>query len=448
MTPRPTHSPRSRLATIVVALAAITAAAEIRAAEPAAEPLRGWAAAELPKLLELYVQLHARPELSKAERETAARLAEEWRAAGFAVTTGVGGHGVVGVLANGPGPTLMLRTDMDALPVVERTGLAYASRVTTHDAQGNEVGVMHACGHDVHMACLTGAARCLAAHRDRWSGTLLLVGQPAEEVVTGAQAMLDDGLFTRFPRPDMAVALHCDAALAAGSVACRAGFALANTDTVNVTLHGKGGHGAYPHTTIDPIVEAAQFILAVQTIVSREVPPVEPAVITVGAIRGGTKHNIIGDRCDLQLTVRSYDDAVRRLLLESIGRKARGIAAACGAPEPTVTVTEGTPAVFNDPALNDRVTAALARALGSERVGEAERSLGGEDFSRYQKAGVPAVMFRLGTVSPARLEAMRQRGQEPPSLHSALFHPDPEPALETGVVSLVAAALELLPRGG
>jgi len=234
----------------------------------------------------------------------------------------------------------------------------------------------------------------------------------------------------------------CIHSLPAAAACTREAFA----DTVNVTLHGKGGRGAYPHTTIDPIVEAAQFILAVQTIVSREVPPVEPAVITVGAIRGGTKHNIIGDRCDLQLTVRSYDDAVRGLLLESIGRKARGIAAACGAPEPTVTVTEGTPAVFNDPALNGRVTAALVRALGERRVGEAERSLGGEDFSRYQKAGVPAVMFRLGTVSQARLDAMRQRGQEPPSLHSALFHPDPEPALETGVVSLVAAALELLPR--
>jgi hippurate hydrolase len=397
-------------------------------------------------VLELYVQLHARPELSKAERETAARLAEEWRKAGFTVTTGVGGHGVVGVLANGAGPTLMLRTDLDGLPVVERTGLPYASRVTARDAQGNEVGVMHACGHDMHMACLTGAARCLAAHRDRWSGTLLLVGQPAEEVVSGAQAMLADGLFTRFPRPDLAVALHCDAALAAGRVACRPGFALANTDTVDVTLHGKGGHGAYPHMTIDPIVEAAQFILALQTIVSREVSPVEPAVVTVGAIRGGTKHNIIGDRCDLQLTVRSYDDAVRGRLLEAIGRKARGIAAACGAPEPTVTVTEGTPAVFNDPALNGRLVAALERGLGATNVGEAERSLGGEDFSRYQKAGVPAVMFRLGTVAQGRLDVMRGRGQDPPSLHSADFHPDPEPTLETGVVSLVAAAIELLPR--
>lgn len=438
------HSPRQRRVAILAAVAAFASGA-LRAEEPARE-FRRWAAGELPAVLELYVQLHARPELSKAERETAARLAEEWRKAGFTVTTGVGGHGVVGVLANGAGPTLMLRTDLDALPVVERTGLPYASRVTARDAQGNEVGVMHACGHDVHMACLTGAARCLAAHRDRWSGTLLLVGQPAEEVVSGAQAMLDDGLLTRFPRPDMAVALHCDAALAAGRVACRPGFALANTDTVDVTLHGKGGHGAYPHMTIDPIVEAAQFILALQTIVSREVSPVEPAVVTVGAIRGGTKHNIIGDRCDLQLTVRSYDDTVRGRLLEAIGRKARGIAAACGAPEPTVTVTEGTPAVFNDPALNGRVVAALERGIGAELVGEAEQSLGGEDFSRYQKAGVRAVMFRLGTVAQGRLDAMRGRGQDPPSLHSALFHPDPEPTLETGVVSLVAAAIELLPR--
>lgn len=412
---------------------------------PPAAGLRDWVRGELPALVELYVGLHAHPELSKSERETAARLAEEWRRAGFTVTSDVGGHGVVAVLENGSGPTLMLRTDLDALPVVERTGLAYASQVAVRGGQGTEVGVMHACGHDVHMTCLTGAARWLAGNRDAWKGTLMLVGQPAEEIVAGAQAMLEDGLFTRFPRPDMAIALHCDAALPAGFVGCRPGFALANTDTVDVTLHGRGGHGAHPHTTVDPIVEAAQFVLALQTIVSREVPPTEPAVVTVGAIHAGTKHNIISDRCDLQLTVRSYSDDVRARLLEAIGRKARGVALACGAPEPTIGITAGVPAVCNDPDLNGRVERALGRALGADRVRLAELSMGGEDFSRYQKAGVPGVMFRLGTVSERRLAAMKDRGQDPPSLHSPLFYPDPEPTLETGVVSLAAVALDLLP---
>lgn len=420
------------------------------AAVPEAAPgagdagLAAWAAAELPTLVELYRHFHAHPELSLHEQETAARVAAEWEAAGFTVTRNVGGHGVVGLLENGAGPTLMLRTDLDALPVVERTGLAYASRVKVQDRSGNEVGVMHACGHDIHMTCLIGAARYLAARRDGWRGRLMLVGQPAEERVMGAQAMLDDGLFTRFPKPDFAVALHCDARLAAGAVGCRAGYALANSDSVDVTLHGKGGHGAYPHTTVDPIVQAAQFILAIQTIVSREVPPTEPAVITVGSIQAGTKHNIIGDRCDLQLTVRSYSDEVRGRLLAAIERKARGIALSMNAPEPTVTVTEGTPALFNDDTLNARLEGVFRRLLGDSRVTLGERSMGGEDFSRYGRAGVPIVMFRLGTVAQRRLDRLQELGQEPPSLHSALYYPDAEPTLETGVVALVGAALLLL----
>lgn len=458
----PPETPRSPATLARVAAALAGTAVEPAAAEDAARAevevvsgtetapgagdaaVAAWAAAELPALVDLYRHFHAHPELSLHERETAARVATEWEAAGFTVTRNVGGHGVVGLLENGAGPTLMLRTDLDALPVVERTGLAYASQVRVKDRSGNEVGVMHACGHDVHMTCLVGAARYLGARRDGWRGRVMLVGQPAEERVIGAQAMLDDGLFTRFPRPDFAIALHCDANLAAGAVGCRAGHALANSDSVDVTLHGKGGHGAYPHTTIDPVVQAAQFILALQTIVSREVPPTEPAVITVGSIQAGTKHNIIGDRCDLQLTVRSYTDEVRGRLLAAIERKARGIALSMNAPEPTVTVTEGTPALYNDDALNARLEGVFRRVLGDSRVTLGERSMGGEDFSRYGRAGVPIVMFRLGTIAQRHLDRLRELGQEPPSLHSPLYHPDAEPTLETGVVTLCGAALHLL----
>lgn len=407
--------------------------------------LRTWTRAALPGLVELYRHFHANPELSLFEKETAARVAGEWEAAGFAVTRGVGGHGVVALLENGAGPTVMLRTDLDALPVVEQTGLFYASRVKVRDAAGNEVGTMHACGHDIHMTALVGAARCLAAHQDRWRGTLMLVGQPAEERTIGAKAMLDDGLFTRFRRPDVALALHCDASLPAGAVGCRAGYAMANTDTVDVTLRGKGGHGAYPHTTVDPIVQAAQFILALQTIVSREVKPTEAAVITVGSIRAGTKHNIIGDDCELQLTVRSYSDEVRSQLLTAIERKAKGIAVSMGAPEPVVSVSEGTPALYNDDTLSARIEGVFRRAFGDDRVTLGEQSMGGEDFSRYGKAGVPIVLFRLGAVDQRRLDRMRELGQEPPSLHSPRFQPDAEPALETGVVALASAAIDLMP---
>lgn len=406
--------------------------------------LRAWTRAELPKLVELYRQFHAQPELSLYEKETAARLAGEWKSAGFEITTGVGGHGVVAILKNGAGPTVMLRTDLDGLPVVEQTGLAYASKVKVKDAAGNEVGTMHACGHDIHITSLVATARYLAAHKNQWQGTLMLIGQPAEERVIGAKAMLDDGLFTRFPKPDVALAMHCDSALAAGAVGCRAGYALANSDSVDVTLYGKGGHGAYPHTTVDPIVQAAQFILALQTIVSREVKPTEPAVITVGSIHAGTKHNIIGDRCELQLTVRSYSDEVRAQLFKAIERKAKGIALSMGAPEPTIKVTDGTPALYNDDKLNARVEGVFRKIFGDKHVTLGEQSMGGEDFSRYGKAGVPVVMFRLGTIEAKRLDRMKELGQDPPSLHSPLFYPDAEPTLETGVVAMTAAVLDLM----
>ena len=443
-----------RPAGVLLLAAVITCGLEPRGAmaeQPAAaapraqaEHVHAWSAAEMPGLVALYRHLHAHPELSLQEKQTAERVAAELQAAGCDVTTGVGGHGVVAVLRNGDGPTLLLRADMDGLPVVEQTGLDYASVATATDPAGKAVGVMHACGHDVHMTVLIGAVRYLAGHRDRWRGTLVAIGQPAEERVRGARAMLEDGLFERFPRPTYGLALHVDSALAAGKVGVRSGFTLANSDSIDITVKGVGGHGAYPHTTVDPIVQAADLVLALQTIVSREVKPTEPAVITVGSIHGGTKHNIIGDSCQLQLTVRSYSDDVRTQLLAAIERKAKAVAASYRAPEPTITVAEGTPAVFNDRDLATRVGAAFRRVLGDERVTEAEQSMGGEDFSLFGRAGVPIVMYRLGAVEEPRLARYESLGRPPPSLHSATFFPDAEPTLGTGVLTLVTAAVELL----
>jgi amidohydrolase len=422
-----------------VLMVLLLAATNLRAEDPQA-----WAKANLDDLVSLYRHFHSHPELSLQEKETAARVATEWKAAGFNVTTGVGVHGVVGLLKNGDGPKLMLRTDLDALPVAERTGLVYASQVTVTSDTGGEVGVMHACGHDVHITNLVGVARYLAANKQAWRGTVMLIGQPAEERGEGAKAMLDDKLFERFPKPDFAVALHVDSTLATGHVGYRAGYSLANVDSVDVTMRGKGGHGAYPHTTIDPIVQAAEFVMALQTIVSREIKPLEPSVITVGSIHGGTKHNIIGDSCHLQLTVRSYSDDVRQHLLEAIHRKAKAVAAGARAPEPTVAVSEGTPSLFNDEELTGRVVQVFRRVLGDKNVELREQSMGGEDFSRYGRAGVPVFMYGLGTIDPKRLERFKQLGQEPPSLHSPLYYPDAEDALVTGITTMSHAVMELL----
>ena len=445
---RATLSSLGLLRHAVAILAIVAGVGPVAAVEPRPggrdEAVRAWVAGQLPGLVETYREFHARPELSLEERETAAKLAGLWREAGCKVTTGVGGHGVVGVLGSGERPVVMLRTDLDALPVTERTGLPYASQATARDSGGAETGVMHACGHDIHMTTLVAVARFLAAHRDHWRGTVLFVGQPAEERVIGAQAMLDAGLFERFPKPDFALAQHVDAALAAGGVGISGGFVLANTDTVDIVVRGRGGHGAYPAATIDPIVQAAELVLSLQTLVSREVPATEPAVVTVGAIRGGTKHNIIADSCLLQATVRSYSAEVRSLLLEGIERKARAVAAAHRAPEPTVTVTAGTPAVENDRELAARIEKVFLRVLGAARVFPAERSMGGEDFARFGQAGVPILMFRTGSVAAARLAAYRDRGEPAPALHSPLYYPDAEPTLETGVTALATAALDLL----
>ncbi len=410
-------------------------------ANPALAPLD----ALYPALEAFYIDLHQTPELSLHEEKTAAKMADRLRRLGYEVTTGIGGTGVVAILRNGKGPTVLVRTDMDALPVEEKTGLPYASKVTTKDDSGATVPVMHACGHDVHMTSLVGASTLLAKAKDRWRGTLFLIAQPAEEKGGGAASMLKDGLFTRFPKPDFAIALHDKANFPAGKISHVSGYAMANVDSVDITIFGRGGHGAYPHATVDPIVIAARTVLSLQTIVARENNPIEPAVVTVGSIHGGTKHNIIPDEVKLQLTVRSYKDDVRKRLLSAIERIAKAEAMAAAAPKPpTVTVTEGTPATYNDPALGRRVVGALVRAFGESNVVQGQPTMGGEDFSEYGRAGVPAFMFDIGAVEPATYEAAQRTGTPLPSLHSSEFAPDREPTLKTGVSALTVAALELL----
>ncbi|MEX2169731.1 MAG: amidohydrolase [Pirellulales bacterium] len=413
--------------------------------EPGNPLIEAWLTENLPAVVGVYKELHAAPELSLQEEKTATRMADELRKIGAEVTTGIGGHGVVGVLKNGPGKALMYRADMDALPVTEQTGLPYASQVKVTDDRGAVVGVMHACGHDIHMASLIGVARLLAQHKDLWSGTVIFLCQPAEERGAGAEAMLNDGLLVRFPRPDFAVALHVGAESPTGSVGVRSGYSMANVDSIDITIKGRGGHGAYPETAIDPIVIAARLILDLQTIVSREIKPIEPAVITVGAINGGTKHNIIPDDCKLQITVRSYSAEVRQQLWDAIRRKANAAAASSGAPEPEVEISEGTPSLYNDPALSERVAETLRKRLGAKQVESPDPSMGGEDFGRYGLAGVPICMFRLGSVPAARLDEFAAKKQPPPSLHSPLYYPEPESTLRTGIVSMAAIVADLLP---
>lgn len=395
----------------------------------------------------LYVDLHQHPELSLHEQQTAAKLAAALRQLGYDVTTGVGGTGVVGVLKNGSGPVVMLRTELDALPVTENTGLPYASTVRTKDDSGADVGVMHACGHDIHMAAWMGTARIMAGNRTAWHGTLVLIGQPAEEVIMGAKAMLADGLLTRFPRPDYALAVHDDARLPAGIVGFHAGPILTNADGVNITIFGRGGHGARPESTVDPIVIAARTVLALQTIVSRENSPFDPAVITVGSIHGGTKNNIIPDEVKLQLTVRSFTEPVRERLLSAIDRVTKAEAAAAGAPrEPLIEHDGGTHALVNDPALTERVAAALVRELGPARAKDASPEMASEDFAEFQRAGVPTLMLRVGAVEPTKYDAAMKSGAPLPSLHSSLFAPDREPTIKAAIAAEVIALREIMPR--
>ncbi|WP_437227905.1 amidohydrolase [Planctomicrobium sp. SH661] len=428
-------------ATLIIILICVSHAL---VADDSPKKIEQWIEGELPSIAKLYVDLHRHPELSLQEKETSEKLAAEFRAAGFEVTTGVGGYGVVGLLKNGEGPCVMLRCDMDALPVKEETGLEYASQVQVPTADGSTTGVMHACGHDLHMAMLVGAARYLASHRDQWHGTLLLIGQPAEEKGLGAKAMLADGLFTRFPKPDVGLAIHVASELATGTVGYCPGPAMANSDSIDITMHGRGGHGSTPELTIDPIVQAAELVLALQTIISREIAPQSPAVITVGAIHGGTKHNIIGNECQLQLTVRSYSDEVREQLLEAIRRKADAVAAGARAPAPTITIINSTPFLRNDEKLTARIADLFRNSIGPGNVIEIPPRLGAEDFGRYGREGVPILMYRVGTTSRRRLDQFTAAGQSPPSLHSSKYYPDFEESLQTGIFTLTTAVLDLM----
>jgi len=403
-------------------------------------------------LLQLYRHLHSNPELSYRETKTAERIGKELEAAGFDVTTNFGGYGLVGIMRNGQGPTLMIRTDLDGLPVTEETGLEYASRVRVKDDLGKEVGVMHACGHDIHMTCFVGTARLLNQMKNRWKGTLVMIGQPAEERGGGALAMLSAGLYQKFPRPDYALALHDSASLEAGKIGLREGNVLAGVESVDLTIRGVSGHGAYAYMTKDPIVLAAQTIMALQTIVSREIPAIEPAVVTVGSIHGGTKHNIIPDEVQLQLTLRYYSDVIRTRLLESVDRIAKGIAQAAGVPkdrEPIMKLinSDATPPTLNHPELTRRVAQATKGILGEDNVVSVEPSMGGEDFSRFGRTPekVPICIFWLGAVSRQRIQDSLQPGSKPlPSLHSSIFAPVPEPTIKTGVKAMTATALDLL----
>jgi amidohydrolase len=411
---------------------------------------------ELPSLVDCYKTLHAMPELSGQEEKTSAYLAGELRSLGFTVTEGLGkyarqtwrGYGVLAVLANGPGPTVLLRADMDALPVEEKTCLPYASKVRASYGEGQEVGVMHACGHDVHVTSLIGTARLLARLKGSWRGTLVLVGQPGEEGGGGAQAMIDDGAYGLCPRPDYALALHATTHLDAGRVAYLGGNFMASLTEVEITLFGVGTHGSSPERGKDPILMAAQLILALQGIVSREINPLDPAVLTVGSIHGGTASNIIPDQVQLQLSIRSYDDKVRDRILDSIERMAKGVALSAGVPDdraPLVKRKISHPANYNEPQLTERVARSLERALGKAKVIEAYPVMASEDFGAWGLGRtIPTCMFWLGAADPVLLHRSMESGVPLPSHHSPLFAPLPEPTLRTGVKATTAAVLDLL----
>ncbi len=420
-----------------------------------ADGLRDDLMADMPGLMELYRDLHANPELSFEEHKTAAKLATRMRDLGFEVTEGVGQTGVVSVMRNGDGPVVMLRADMDGLPVIEQTGLPFASTVQATPASGVTTGVMHACGHDTHMAGFIGAAQLLAERKDEWQGTLVMILQPAEELGLGAPAMLDDGLFTRFPKPDYVIAFHDAAQFPAGMIGYSPGFALANVDSVDVTVKGVGGHGAYPHTAKDPVVLASAIVMKLQTLVSRESSPLDPAVVTVGSFQAGAKHNIISDQAKLQLTVRSYTDESRKLLLDGIARIAQGEAMSMGLPEelwPDVKVIEPyTPSTYNDPGFTDQVMAGFRQRFGEDRVMQVPSVMGGEDFGQFRRASpedVESLIFWVGGVPQEQWEAAQRGEVKLPSLHSPFWAPDAEKVIATGAEGLASAALGLMPRAG
>ena len=415
---------------------------------------------DIESLLTTYKMLHGAPELSHREEKTSSFFASQLRTLGYEVTERIGkyersewvGYGVVAILKNGAGPTVLVRTELDALPVAEKTGLPYASRVKTKNDMGQEVGVMHACGHDIHMTTLLGTARMLSELKDRWQGTLVLIGQPAEETIDGARAMLRDGLYTKFPKPNYTIALHDNAELEAGKVGYTPGYALASSTAVDIKIRGLGGHGSKPESTKDPVVVAAEVIMALQTIVSRENSPLDPAVVTVGSIHGGTRYNIIPDEVDLQLTVRAYKEDVRQRVLTAIERITKGIALAAGIPDdraPIVKIseTEVTAATYNEPQLTERLAATFRIALGDENVVKIPAAMASEDFgylSLDQK--IPATIFWLGAVDPVKVRQSKETGTPLPSLHSPLFAPLPEPTLRTGVKAMTSAVLDLMKK--
>jgi len=402
--------------------------------------------ANYPAIENLYQDLHRNPELGFNEHQTAAKLAELAKKLGFDVTTGVGGTGVVAIMKNGPGPTVMLRTEMDALPVLEKTSLPFASKATGKNASGEPTPVMHACGHDLHMSAWYGTAKLMAENRKAWSGTLMLVGQPSEENVHGAEAMLKDGLFKRFPKPDYALSFHDDATMPSGTVMYHAGPFRASSDVVNITVFGQGGHGAVPHEARDPIVIAARLVLALQTLVSRENNPIDPAVITIGSIQGGTQANIIPDQVKLSLSVRTFKPEVRKRILASIAREAKGEALAAGAPkEPLVDVQPGTDSVYNDPELVARMVKAAQGAVGPEFVKEMPAKMTSEDFSQYgQQPGVKAILLHVGAVEASRLEAAKKAGQPLPGTHSPQWAPDFKPTVVNTIKAETAILLDLM----
>ena len=413
---------------------------------------------DLASWLTTYKNLHTTPELSHREEKTSAFVAGELRKLGFTVTERIGkyqneqwvGYGIVGVMKNGPGPTVLVRTELDALPVEEKTGLPYSSTLKTKNDAGLEVGVMHACGHDIHMTSFLGTAKMLTELKSRWSGTLVMLGQPAEETGDGANAMLRDNVYTKIPKPDFAIALHDKPELETGKVGYTPGYAMASATSIDIKIRGIGGHGSAPELAKDPIVVAAQVVMALQTIVSRENSPLDPAVVTVGSIHGGTRYNIIPDEVNLQLTVRTYKEEVRKHVLASIERIVKGVAATAGIPEdraPIVKIAEGTQSTYNEPQLIDRLVVAFKQALGEENVVKMPPMRASEDFGYFSlDQKIPATIFWLGASDPEKVRQSRASGVPLPGLHSALFAPVPEPTLRTGVKAMTSAVLELMKK--
>ena len=404
----------------------------------------------MPAIEKLYLDLHQSPELSYHEQQTGQKIAKQLKQLGFNVTDNVGGFGVVGIYKNGNGPTIMIRTDTDGLPIIEQTGKPYASKVTVTNDEGATVGVMHGCGHDIHMSSFIGTAQQLVMYKDAWQGTLMMVAQPAEEVGGGAKAMLKEGLFSKYPTPDHVIALHVSASVPAGKVSMKNEYTMASVDSVDITVKGKGGHGAYPHTTVDPVVIASRIVLALQTITSRELSPLEPSVITVGSIHGGSKHNVISDEVKLQLTLRSYNPKVRLQQIAAIKRISQGIALSAGLEESLMPVVfvhedESIPSTYNNPAQTNIVRSAISAAIGASNVLETEAVMAGEDFGLYGRTdkNIPITLFWLGGVEQAQYAAAQKSGETLPSLHSSKFAPDYKVALPTGIKAMSNAAVAL-----